>query len=224
MQIITEDSEIKSKYKEFYYHIYGKENVIFAFGNTHVIKYVSNLSKDTKCVAVIDLVYDNMDTVVAFRRIVDVCCKRKLKNVIIAPVFCSEYTELLTIREFGFVENQLVLDILDFKAPYNKLDTPYSARGIASFEKACKHMIGKARRMKFYEYAKSNIDEVSKAFLMNQGHYYFGSDLELKDSVTITESLVAKSLLYANANEFDATDFLEITTDQISRLYKLSIS
>lgn len=80
MQIITEDSEIKSKYKEFYYHIYGKENVIFAFGNTHVIKYVSNLSKDTKCVAVIDLVYDNMDTVVAFRRIVDVCCKRKLKE------------------------------------------------------------------------------------------------------------------------------------------------
>lgn len=165
-----------------------------------------------------------MDTVVAFRRIVDVCCKRKLKNVIIAPVFCSEYTELLTMREFGFVENQLVLDILDFKAPYNKLDTPYSARGIVSFEKACKHMIGKARRMKFYEYVKSNIDEVSKAFLMNQGHYYFGSDLEWKDSVTITESLVAKSLLYASANEFDATDFLEITTDQIARLYKLSIS
>lgn len=87
MQIITEDSETKSKYKEFYYHVYGKENVIFAFGNTHVVKYVSNLSKDTKCVAVIDLVYDNMDTIVAFRRIVDVCCKRKLKNVIIAPVF-----------------------------------------------------------------------------------------------------------------------------------------
>ncbi len=56
MQIITEDSETKSKYKEFYYHVYGKENVIFAFGNTHVVKYVSNLSKDTKCVAVIDLV------------------------------------------------------------------------------------------------------------------------------------------------------------------------
>lgn len=63
-----------------------------------------------------------------------------------------------------------------------------------------------------------------KHFLMNQGHYYFGSDLEWKDSVTITESLVAKSLLYASANEFDATDFLEITTDQIARLYKLSIS
>ena len=56
MQIITEDSETKSKYKEFYYHVYGKENVIFAFGNTHVVKYVSNLSKDTKCVAVIERV------------------------------------------------------------------------------------------------------------------------------------------------------------------------
>lgn len=60
MQIITEDSETKSKYKEFYYHVYGKENVIFAFGNTHVVKYVSNLSKDTKCVAVIERLWEKV--------------------------------------------------------------------------------------------------------------------------------------------------------------------
>ena len=220
MQIITEDSETKSKYKEFYYHVYGKENVIFAFGNANVVKYISSSDENTKCVAVIDLVYDNMETVVAFSRLVDICKRRKLKNVTLAPVICSEYTELLTMREFGFVEDKLILDILDFKESYSKLDTSYSVKGVKSFEKACKHMVGKSRKMQFYEYAKSNMDAVSRAFLRNQGHYY-GASLVWKDSVSIAQGVMAKSILYASVNKYDDSNFLKTMSKQISILMSL---
>lgn len=79
-----------SKYIQDYY----KEtlhNVIFAYGNNHLIENVLRNSVGNKIVAYLDLPMDNLDIVEKWCELLYHIMKSRRKNIVLVPIPCIEY-------------------------------------------------------------------------------------------------------------------------------------
>ena len=172
MRLFLEDKREASRFSVFYDYMYGKDNVAFCHGCGNAIVKSKRYNKE--CTIVLDIGYDNQTLLDNLYNILDYSSKDYNSLIHVVPVMCSEYLELLTMEELGYLTSQLLRDIIHFREPYREL-VNYSCGSIKNFEKCCKTMLKIIKDDKdlMYRYAESKLDDVASRFLLNQKYYEY---------------------------------------------------
>ena len=121
-------------------------NFIFANGKDNIYNTIFREvpNTDTEIIIIMDLVYDNGDTVDCYNNLIDKLVYAGYTKFSIFPIVCSEYYMIQLLKELGLMTGSLVVDICIEQGEYKNLTIPLQNSYITSsknFEKFCKHVL-----------------------------------------------------------------------------------
>ena len=148
MKYIFED-DYRSPLCKLFNSMYSKEvrrNFIYARGSGNIINAVGKVSDDCEQIFVyVDVVPDNLNTVVTYNKIRRLC--RKRGNMIVFPIMCREYYYIKALIGSQAVKRENIARCCIQREDYRKsglIETEEDSRFCKNFEKACKLTIKKA--------------------------------------------------------------------------------
>ena len=223
MKIILEDRFEASLNKVFYFHLFGKESVIFSDGDNNVKVKIQECLETSEnfIVAYMDVVPDNLATIkVYFDTVIQFL---DYEVVYVLPVFCSEYLNLLLLSDLDLISDEYK-SILTMGIFYRDINLCKRSK---TFEKACKAIMSKFNSdFNNLILDKNSIESYSCRFLYNHKNFpyldimqkYYRNLIESSYSSALTDFLEEYKNMLRTFKNRDNKD-----KERIFRAYKLFV-